>query len=223
LQATACLTLILEGRQAAGVSPPLTARNFELAISAVLLHDTGYLKLRSDKLGTGAKYTSYHVLRSCAFAAAYLPTLGANDLEVEVVIGAISCTGPSKEINHVQFREPIGRVIGSALATADYLGQMAAADYPAKLESLFNEFRESDDFLHVPPARRVFKSAADLMARTPAFWAKFVWRKLEVDCQSMFQFLAVPYPDGANPYLEAVEKNIAEISRCASQPPIGVK
>jgi hypothetical protein len=224
LQATACLTLLLEGRHASGVTPRLAVREFEMAISAVLLHDTGYLKLRSDKLGTGAKYTSYHVLRSCAFAASYLPTIGANDLEVEVVIGAISCTGPSKEINHVQFREPIGRVIGSALATADYLGQMAAADYPAKLESLFNEFRESDDFLHIPASRRVFNSAAELMARTPAFWEKFVSRKLEVDCQAMFRFLATPYPNGANPYLQAVEKNIAEIVRLtAAQPPIGVK
>jgi len=222
LQATACLTLLLEGRHQSEVLPRLGTRHFELAMAAVLLHDTGYLKLRSDKVGTGAKYTFYHVLRSCAFAASYLPTLGANDLEIDVVLGAISCTGPTKELNHVHFREPIGRMIGNALATADYLGQMAAPDYPDRLEGLFSEFQESDEFLHVPPARRAFKSAADLILRTPAFWRKFVLRKLEVDCQAMFRFLAHPYPNGSNPYLQAVENNIAEISRRAAHPAIGV-
>lgn len=213
LQATVCLTLLLEGRHMAGVEPRVDARQFELALSSVLLHDAGYLKLRSDNVGTGAKYTFCHVLRSCAFAASYLPTLGASDHEVEAVLGAINCTGPTKEISRLHFREPVERVIGCALATADYLGQMAAADYPDELEILFNEFQESDDFIHLPATRRTFKSAADLKQRTPMFWQKFVLRKLESDFQAMYRFLARPYPQGANPYLEAVERNIAEIKR----------
>jgi hypothetical protein len=213
LQATVCLTLLLEGRHDAGVEPRVDPRQFELALSAVLLHDAGYLKLRSDNIGTGAKYTFCHVLRSCAFAASYLPTLGANDYEVEAVLGAINCTGPTKEISRLYFREPVERVIGCALATSDYLGQMAAADYPDELEILFNEFQESDDFIHLPPERRVFKSATDLKERTPAFWQKFVLRKLESDFQAMYRFLARPFPHGPNPYFDAVEKNIAEIKR----------
>jgi hypothetical protein len=213
LQATVCLTLLLEGRHAAGVEPRVDARQFELAMAGVLLHDAGYLKLRSDCVGTGAKYTFCHVLRSCAFAASYLPTLGVNDREVEAVLGAINCTGPTKEISRLYFREPVERVIGCALATSDYLGQMAATDYPDELEILFNEFQESDDFIHLPAARRAFKSARDLMERTPMFWHKFVLRKLESDFQAMYRFLARPYPHGANPYLEAVERNIAEIKR----------
>jgi hypothetical protein len=213
LQATVCLTLLLEGRHNAAVEPRVDARQFELALASVLLHDAGYLKLRSDNVGTGAKYTFCHVLRSCAFAASYLPTLGANDHEVEAVLGAINCTGPTKEISRLYFREPVERVIGCALATADYLGQMAAADYPDELEILFDEFQESDDFIHLAAARRTFKSAADLKERTPMFWQKFVLRKLESDFQAMYRFLARPYPHGPNPYLEAVERNIAEIKR----------
>ena len=213
LQATVCLTLLLEGRHAAGVEPRVSARQFELAMAGVLLHDAGYLKLRSDRAGTGAKYTFCHVLRSCAFAASYLPTLGVTDREVEAVLGAISCTGPTKEMSRLYFREPVERVIGCALATADYLGQMAAADYPDELEILFNEFQESDDFIHLPAARRAFKSAQELSDRTPLFWQKFVLRKLESDFQGMYRFLARPCPEGANPYLEAVERNIAEIKR----------
>ena len=51
------------------MEPKLNPRLFELAVAAVLLHDSGYLKLRSDNVGTGAKYTYCHVLRSCSFAA----------------------------------------------------------------------------------------------------------------------------------------------------------
>lgn len=213
LQATVCLVLLLEGRHMARVEPRIDPRQFELALSAVLLHDSGYLKLRSDNIGTGAKYTFCHVLRSCSFAASYLPTLGANDHEVEAVLGAINCTGPTKEISRLHFREPVERVIGCALATSDYLGQMAAADYPDELDILFEEFQESDDFIHLPAARRMFKSATELKERTPMFWQKFVMRKLEADFQAMYRFLARPFPHGPNPYLEAVEKNIAEIVR----------
>lgn len=213
LQATTCITLLLEGRHLAGVEPKLNPRQFELAVAAVLLHDAGYLKLRSDTVGTGAKYTYCHVLRSCSFAASYLPAIGASDFEVEAVLGAINCTGPTKEISRLRFREPVERVIGCALATADYLGQMAATDYPDELEILFEEFQESDDFIHLPPSRRAFKSAAELAERTPLFWQKFVRAKLESDFQAVYRFLARPYPGGANAYIEAVERNIAKIKK----------
>lgn len=223
LQATVCLTLLLEGRHHAGVEPKVDPRQFELALSGVLLHDAGYLKLRSDTSGTGAKYTFCHVLKSCAFAAGYLPTLGANDYEIEAVLGAINCTGPTKEISRLRFREPVERVIGCALATADYLGQMAAPDYPDELEILFNEFQESDDYIHLPASRRMFKSADELRARTPMFWQKFVQPKLESDFQAVYRFLARPYPHGPNPYLDAVERNIAEIKRRLTAPPPSVQ
>lgn len=213
LQAALCITLLLEGRHLAQVEPKLNARQFELAVASALLHDAGYLKTRSDKSGTGAKYTFCHVLRSCAFAASYLPTLGANDLEVEAVLGAINCTGPTKQISRLFFREPVERVIGCALATSDYLGQMAAADYPDELEILFHEFEESDNFIHLPPSKRAFKSAPELVAKTPMFWQKWVKPKLESDFQAVYRFLARPYPHGANPYLAAIEKNIAKIKK----------
>ena len=223
LQATVCLVLLLEGRHRAGAAPALTPRHFELALSAALLHDTGYLKLRSDVAGTGAKYTYCHVLRSCAFAASYLPTLGANDREIEIVVHAINCTGPANEIHHVPFRDPMARIIGCALGTADYLGQMAAPDYPDELEILFREFNEADEFAHVPLTRRAFKSANELIERTPAFWHSIVRRKLEADFQGLYRFLAQPYPGGRNAYVEAVDQNIAEIERRIASPTIVAK
>lgn len=217
MQATLCLVQILSGRHIAGVEPRMTARQFELAICGALLHDSGYLKVRSDNHGTGAKFTYCHVLRSCAFAASYLPTLGVTDLEIEGVLGAINCTGPAKQISRLHFREPIDRVIGCALATGDYLGQMAAAEYPDELEILFAEFKESDDYIHLPASRRPFSSAVDLIQRTPAFWRQVVLPKLESEFQAVYRFLSDPYPHGRNPYLDAVENNIAVIQQRISR------
>jgi len=213
LQATTCIVLLMEGRQLAGVEPRVDARQFELAVAAALLHDAGYLRSRFDTTGTGAKYTFCHVVRSCAFAASYLPTIGADDEEVETVMAAISCTGPTTEISRLRFRHPVDRFIGSALATADYLGQMAAADYPNKLEILFEEFRESDDFVQLPMSRRPFHSAAELTEKTPAFWERLVRPKLETDFEAVYRFLARPDVNGRNAYLEAIEENIATIRR----------
>jgi hypothetical protein len=212
LQATVCLVLLLEGRHLSKVEPKFSARQFELALAAVLLHDTGYLKLRSDKKGTGAKYTFCHVLRSCAFAAAYLPNYGASKDEIEEVLGTINCTGPSTEIDRIYFRDASARTVGCAVATSDYLAQMAAPDYPDELETLFQEFRESDNFLRTPPAERSYRTAMELVRHTPIFWRVFVRPRLEVEFQAVYRFLARG-SDGANPYIDAVERNIATIER----------
>jgi hypothetical protein len=131
--------------------------------------------------------------------------------DVQAVLGAINGTGPTTEIGRLRFREPIEHVLGSALATADFLGQMSAPDYPAKLPVLFEEFRESDEFLNLPVERRAFTSAKDLIERTPGFWEHFVRPRLNTEFGAMYRFLARPYPAGANCYLEAVERNIAAI------------
>jgi hypothetical protein len=209
LQATVCLALLLEGAQQSGEIEKLTARQFELAIAAALLHDSGYLKVRSDEGGTGAKYTLTHVLRSCAFAASYLPTLGVNEREIAAVLGAINCTGTNNEIGRLKFDDPTDRFIGCSLATADLLGQMSAPDYPGKLGILFGEFRESDEFVAVPQDRRRFKSPQDLVLKTPHFWTQVIKPRLDNDLGAVYRFLARPYPDGPNEYLAGVERNIA--------------
>lgn len=209
LQAVVCLTLLLEGAHHVGTHERLSPRQFELAIATALLHDSGYATLRSDDKGTGAKYTLTHVLRSCTFAAAYLPTLGVNEQEIVGVLGAINCTGPDNKISRLSFNNSAERFVGCALATADLLGQMSAADYPDKLEALYREFLESDNFVDMPKAKRMFQSSQELIMRTPDFWNKLVKPRLETDFQAVYRFLARPYPDGPNAYVEGVEQNIA--------------
>src|SRR6266571_8330336 len=76
LQGTLCMTRLLRGRHLAAAEPILTQRMFELGLLAILLHDTGYLKKRDDKKGTGAKYTITHVTRSVQFAGQMLEEKG---------------------------------------------------------------------------------------------------------------------------------------------------
>jgi hypothetical protein len=211
LMATVCMSVLLEGRHLSGPESRLKPRDFELAIAAVLLHDTGYIKLKGDTSGTGAKYTFCHILRSCAYAAGYLAETGATDVEIENVLSAIDCTGPLCEIGRLRFRDQVGRFVGCALATSDYVGQLADPNYPDKLGELFEEFRESDEFSNVPVERRLFKSEADLVIQTPDFWYKFVKPKLEKDFQAVYRYLARPVDSDQNAYMHAVEANFAKV------------
>jgi hypothetical protein len=213
LQATLCYAQLMAGRHQEGVKPRVTSRQFELGVAAALLHDIGYLKLRGDTNGTGAKYNYIHVLRSCAFAATYLPQLGISLPDVQGVLSAINCTGPTSEVARMHFRDPAERLIGCAVGTADYLGQMSATDYPDELDFLYDEFEESCDYTHVPKSARSFKSPRDLAVRTPEFWRQVVLPKLEHNFGALYRFLADPYPTGENPYLDRIEENIAEIRR----------
>jgi len=213
LQATLCMAELVAGRARASAEPALSAREFECGIAAVALHDTGYLKLRGDRTGSGAKYTYTHVLRSCSFAASYLPTLGFGQEELTIALNAIGCTGPASSLYPIAFGSPAEKIVGSCVATADFLGQMAAPDYPDELGILYAEFEESDDYLRVPHEARVFKSADDLIARTPEFWRGHVLPKLNLSFQGVYRYLADPFPDGPNRYLEAIERNITHIQR----------
>lgn len=210
LQVTVAFMDLFVARQQAE-QPAFTQRQFEVGLAATLLHDSGYLKLRSDVEGTGAKYTFCHVLRSCALAAAFLPRLGFKIEEIDMVLGAIRCTGQSTVGMRLRFNRTDDHVVASMVATADYLGQMAASDYPDELGLLFDEFAESDAFLGLPSSKRFFKSADHLIAGTTAFWENVVKPKLENDFLGVYRFMN--QPDGSNPYIDAIEANLVSIAR----------
>lgn len=217
LRVTLCFVKIFEGRHHAGIEPRISPRQFELGIAAALLHDTGYLKMRADLEGTGAKYTFTHVLRSCAVASSYLPTVGVSLDELDGVLGAIRCTNSTTQIRRLHFQNPIEGIVGCAVATADYLGQMSAPDYLAELPLLFAEFEESDNFAGVPVAQRLFRSVDELIEKTPHFWRTSVLPKLDNELLGLYRFLAVPYPDGPNAYIEAIDHNVAMITAEAAR------
>jgi len=219
LQGALCLARLMRGLVAAGATPALTVRAFELGIVAILFHDTGYLKARSDADGTGAKYTAVHVGRSAAFAERFLAAKGFTPAEVRAVQNMINCTGISTDLKAIDFQSEQERTLGYALGTSDLLGQMAAPDYVEKLPVLYQEFAEAArnapaDAAHLFP----YTSAAELMRNTPGFWEKYVLPKINGDFRRLYTFLSHPYPDGPNDYVRRIEANIARLRQLAASP-----
>ena len=214
LQAALCITLLLEGRHIAQVAPKISARQFELALASTLLHDSGYLRLRSDKSGTGAKYTAVHVDRSGDFAAQFLARQGYGLMDIQAVRNMIHCTGVNVNLRAIPFQHDLDRLAGYALGTADLLGQMAADNYVEKLAELFEEFHEAATFSEKNAGFvGLFHSAEELMRRTPQFWQEYVLPKLRSDFEGVFQFLSRPCPGGPNWYLERAQSNVDRLRR----------
>jgi hypothetical protein len=203
---------LLRGRHRAQAQPPLMERWFQLGIVGILLHDTGYLKKRDDREGTGAKYTATHVHRSADFAAQLLGDKNFAPAEITAVQNMISCTGVDSEVATIPFQSNLERIVGYALATADLLGQMAAEDYVDKLPVLYSEFAEAARFdrNHTDFIGQ-FHSADELVRRTPGFWTQFVWPKLEREFGGLHRFLNDPFPDGPNWYVQRIETNMERI------------
>lgn len=219
LQGTLCLARLLRGRHFAGIQPTLTPRIFELGLLAILMHDTGYLKRSDDTRGTGAKYTLTHVRRSIAFAEVFLTEKGFRTEDIQAVQNMIRCTGVNVDLNTIPFASECEKVVGFALGTADLLGQMAAKDYVDKLPVLYLEFEEASRFNETDVTPMVtFVSADDLIRKTPGFWKGYVWPKISHDFGGLCHFLSDPYPDGPNAYLDAIEKNLARLTRLTAAP-----
>jgi hypothetical protein len=211
LQATLCLVRILEGRSRTPDKPVLTARDWELAVMSVLLHDTGYLKSNTDSSGTGAKYTFVHERRSCDFCREYLPRMGVTATEIEDICAAIICTGPRNKISQISFRSDAGRHFAFILVTADYLAQMSAPDYVDKLTPLYREFEEAYEYEGIPPEKRPYLNFRQMLEKTEGFWRDYVRPMLDFEAGSVHRYLmSAGQP---NPYLQAVEANLAEVRR----------
>jgi hypothetical protein len=215
MQGVLCMMRLLRGRHRQPSDPCLTQRMMELGLLAILMHDTGYLKKKGDVDGTGAKYTLIHVDRSIEFAGELM--LG-HDFPVEEILAVqnmIRCTGVNVKLENVRFQDPLERVVGFALGTADLLGQMAAVDYIDKLPILYSEFAEAARYSPdgKMKAGGFFSSAEDLMQKTPLFWENYVQKKIKGDFLGLYRFLNDPYPDGPNFYIDRIESNIARLRR----------
>jgi hypothetical protein len=214
LQGTLCMARILHGRHLAGAKPALTKKFFELGLLAILLHDTGYLKKREDKEGTGAKYTAIHVSRSVEFAAKLLTAKKFSAEDIRAVQNMICCTGVDAALAEIPFKSEQEKITGFALGSADLIGQMAAEDYVEKLPVLYSEFAEAAAYGHTDGHFiATFSSPEDLKQKTPGFWKKFVLNKLEHEFGGMQHYLNFPYPDGPNFYLNRIEANMERLNQ----------
>lgn len=211
LQVALCWSRLMVSRTLAGDEPRIDFELYRLGLIAVLFHDIGYLKRQGDTEGTGAKYTHIHEERGCEVVAEELPALGFTDSEIASIQRFIRCTGPRAVITNIPFASEAERIVGMAVCTADYLGQMSDPKYVDKLPGLFREFQENDEFRQIPPEKRLFPSAEALRNGTPYFWRDLVIPRLVNQCGQLYRWLAFPAKKGPNPYWEKVRSNIEVI------------
>lgn len=212
---TAKLFSLLFARYSEVESPNWSPVHFQVGLWASLLHDSGYLKERSDEEGTGAKYTSVHVRRSQEFARRFLAEhdWDANTMmRVWRIIGATDYRVP---LNRIDYSDEYEWILARMVVTADFVSQFSDRRYPDKIPHLFAEFRESWDFNQTPPRERDFATDQAMMRQSQKFWEEVVLPKLEIESGNLFAYLREPYPDGPNPLARQIERNLERIRSLA--------
>ncbi|MEE2840267.1 MAG: hypothetical protein VYC91_07015 [Acidobacteriota bacterium] len=213
-EATVAVVRIVDGHLRSGKPPNLTHRDLELMVVASFLHDSGFIKEIGDDEGTGAKYTLTHVTRSGVFAAKFLEEFDVTPDEVRVVQLAIECTGIQVDVDSLPFNDDRERFIGCVVGTGDVLGQMAAPDYPEKLDRLYREFAEAATY---PEASGTgidtYTSVIDLMTRTRGFYKHYVQLMLETQWGGVYQALEYPFEGGENDYFQSIDANLDRIDQ----------
>jgi hypothetical protein len=193
--------------------PKISKKYFTFGTIGVLLHDTGYIKAEGDNDGTGAKYTFIHMERSVDFARHYLKEIGITSSNIPSILNIIRCTGVTLDIN-IHFHGNEEKIIGYALGTADLLGQMSTEDYIEKIPVLYNEFVEAYRFKGLDKLKghgsTMPESADDLIRSTPKFYEDVALARFKL-MGSMHEYLRYHFDSPDNPYLSAIEKNIALI------------
>lgn len=190
-------------------TPALGVRLFQLGIIVALFHDIGYLRTTQDKVAkNGAEYTLNHVSRGAAFLRNYLPQIGLGEL---VVAGAelVHFTGFEKRVGDILIEDPLLRMLGSLLGSADIIAQMSDRCYLEKCrDRLYTEFVAGGIAIKSTENGKevVFHSGDDLVRKTPAFFDTAV-NRLEYDLCGAYNYAATHF-GGFNLYMHAATKNV---------------
>lgn len=210
LDVTLAMARLLHGYKRTG-REKVDARQFCLGVILALYHDCGYIRHRKDsRHANGAEYTLTHVSRGARYLRRYLPQLDMADL-APVASRVIHFTGYEVPVDKIRVRQPVYRVIGNLLGTADILGQMADRCYLEKChDRLFPEFVAGGIARRITSAGQeeiVFASAEDLIAKTADFYETAAHR-LDQLLEAAYRY-AEPHFGGHNYYVAAVEQNIS--------------
>jgi hypothetical protein len=215
LEVTLAMARLLDGyERSRGESRAIGERNFQLGLVCALYHDIGYLRRVNDKKHRhGAEYTRVHVSRGARFLRAYLPTIGMDDL-ADVAAQIVHYTGYERPVASIRVKDPVFKLVGSLLGSADIIAQMSDRCYLEKCrDRLYPEFvaggiarRRTEQGEEV-----VFASAEDLLRKTLSFYASASHR-LDVDLGGAYRFAGSHF-GGPNLYLDAVRQNIRFVER----------
>jgi hypothetical protein len=187
-----------------------------MALAVSLFHDAGYIRESDDRTHrNGAEFTLYHVTRSARYIARFLPTIGMEHW-VPTATRVVHFTGYEVELVQLDLPDPRDRKLGHLLGTADLIAQMADRCYLEKCrDRLYPEFvlggiAAAPGTNGEPQVR--YSSGLDLLRQTPEFVRATRLRRLEGEFEHAYRYLE-PLFDGNNPYLEAIDRNLAFLDR----------
>jgi hypothetical protein len=217
---------LLDGYERSRVEgPALGERLYQLGVICALFHDAGYLRRIGDrKHKRGAEYTAIHVTRGGRLLKEYLPTIGMDEF-ADVAGQILHFTGYERPVATIKVPDPIFKLVGSLLGSADIIAQMADRCYLEKCrDRLYPEFVEGG--IAVKSVRGqgevvMFASGEDLLRKTPNFY-RGAQHRLDVDLGGMYRFADAHF-GGSNLYMEAVRQNIRYAERLSAAPVIELK
>ena len=218
LDVTLAMARLMDGCVRATNGDALDERLFRFGVIGALHHDCGYIRHRNDtQHSNGAEYTKTHVSRGGIFLEEYLVAVGMGDV-AHAASGTLHFTGYEIPIERISV-DPEFRLVGNLLGSADMLAQMADRCYLEKCyDRLYPEFvygglareRRPDGSEYV-----VFGSAADLIYKTPQFYAS-AQKRLKVDLAGYGDY-AEKHFGGENLYRAELEKNIEHARNVSSR------
>jgi hypothetical protein len=218
MDVTLAMARLLDGyERTRGSSPQIDRELFELGVVCALFHDCGYIrKLNDTRHRNGAAYTATHVSRGGKFLKGYLPQIGL-ERYADVAPQIVHFTGYERAVETIKLPDPMFRLIGTLLGSADIIAQMSDRCYLEKCrDRLYAEFVEGG-ITHKKTVKGevvVFASAEDLLRKTPSFYQNAT-RRLDRDLGGAYQYAEAHF-GGQNLYMDAVRQNIRFVERAAS-------
>ncbi len=210
LEVSLAMARLLDGYERARADgPAIGDRLFQLGIVCSLFHDVGYLRRKGDRRHRrGAEYTRTHVSRGGRFLREYLPHIGLE--EYAGVAGSIlHFTGYERPVATIRLRNPLHRLLGSLLGSADIIAQMSDRCYLEKCrDRLYPEFVDGGIARRVTATgeETIFASGEDLIHKTPGFFVSAT-KRLDNDLGGAYQYARTHF-GGPNLYWDAVRRNI---------------
>jgi hypothetical protein len=220
LDVTLAMARLVDGYQRTrGESPAIDRELFQLGVICALFHDCGYIRHATDTRNrNGAAYTTTHVSRGGKFLRGYLLEIGLGKF-ADVASQILHFTGYERPVDSIRLEDPMLRLLGSLLGSADIIAQMSDRCYLEKCrDRLYPEFVEGG-ITHKKTVKGevvVFSSAEDLLRKTPSFYQNAT-RRLDNDLGGAYKY-ATAHFGGQNLYMDALRQNIRWVERSANDP-----
>ncbi len=210
MDVTLAMSRLMDGyERSRNGTPALGVRFFQLGVIVGLYHDIGYLRKTTDTTAkNGAEYTLNHVSRGAAFLRSYVHEIGLGECAEEAA-ELIHFTGFEKRVADILIQDPVLRMLGSLLGSADIIAQMSDRCYLEKCrDRLYPEFVAGGIAVKktMQGDQVVFHSGDDLVNKTPAFFESAV-NRLEYDLGGAYNYAATHF-GGFNLYMHAATKNV---------------